>query len=432
MNHRDAIRFLYGLQIFGIKLGLRNITRILREIGNPHRQFQSIHIAGTNGKGSSAAIIESVLRSAGYKTGLFTSPHLFDFSERIRVNGVPIPRRSVSRGVEILKPYIERFRCTFFEAATALSFQHFLNEGVEVAIVEVGMGGRLDATNVLSPLCTIITDIDHDHTEYLGHTLKRIAREKAAVIKRGGRVITSVTDPDILEVLQTICRKNEATCYPTGEHCKIRAKELTSEGSLVDLQTPYHSYRGLTFSMLGRHQLRNLNAAILALDLLSENGLNIRSKNIREGVASAVWPGRLQVLGKDPLFIVDGAHNPAGMQTLVKALGELFTFEDLVLIIGVMADKQYKEMIQSIVPLASKTIVTKPKMDRALDQHTLAQEVNKISNHTEIASTVSRAVKKALELAGPNDAVCAAGSLFLVGEIVKRKYGRVNTLFGIH
>jgi dihydrofolate synthase/folylpolyglutamate synthase len=431
MNYRDAIGFLYGLQTFGIKLGLRNITNVLQEIGNPHKHFRTIHVAGTNGKGSTAALLESVLRTAGYQTGLYTSPHLFDFSERIRVNGSPIPRRKVSKGVDLLKPYIERYRCTFFEAATALAFHHFSQEEVDVAIVEVGLGGRLDATNILSPLCTIITDIDHDHTEYLGHTLKQIAQEKAAVIKKHGTIITSVNDPEILKILQTVSRKQEAALYPAAEHCTFRAKEMTSEGSRVDIQTPFHSYEGLRLSLPGEHQLRNLSAAILTLDLLSENGLPIRRKNVRDGVAGTIWPGRLQVLQRKPLFIVDGAHNPAGMRALKEALKGLFTYEHLILILGIMENKKYTEMVHSIVPIATHTIVTRPKMDRALNLQTLAQEVRTISNQVETTSTVSRAVKRAFQLAGPNDAVCAAGSLFLVGEIVKSKFGRANELFGL-
>jgi dihydrofolate synthase/folylpolyglutamate synthase len=299
-------------------------------------------------------------------------------------------------------------------------------------VIEVGMGGRLDATNVLTPLCTIITDIDYDHTQYLGSTLKEIALEKAAVIKRQGNVVTSVTDPDILTTLRTICQKQEAALYSTEHECTVRSRAMTSEGSIVDIRTPFHSYRGLRIALPGKHQLRNASAAVLALDLLGNNGLKLRQKNVREGVANTVWPGRLQVLQRDPLFIVDGAHNPAGIIALKEALIELFSYESLILILGVMADKQFTDMIRTIVPLAGRTIVTKPKMDRALDEQLLAREVHKVSTAVETAPSVSKAVKRALELAGPGDAVCAAGSLFLVGEILKERFGQADALFGLN
>lgn len=432
MNYKDAQDFLYGLQAFGIKLGLRNITRLLHEIDDPHRRFPAIHIAGTNGKGSVAALVESVLRTAGYRTGLFTSPHLIDFTERIRVNGRPIPRGKVSAGVALLKPSIQRYRCTFFEAATALAFHHFCEEQVDVAVVEVGMGGRLDATNVISPLCTIITDIDNDHTDYLGDRLRNIAQEKAAVIKENGLVITSVTDPEIMEVLNATCHRKGATLYTTAEHCSLKVREVTPGGSLLDARAHFRSYPDLQLPLVGRHQLRNLGAALLALDVLRENGFAASELTIKEGVARTAWPGRLQILQERPLFILDGAHNPGGIRALKGALQELFTYDNLILIFGVMANKNYSEMVETIVPLARRVVVTKPMMDRALDCEVLAEEVRRITPCLETAPSVAKAVRRALELAGPKDGVCAAGSLFLVGEILKMRARSVDALFGLN
>ena len=432
MTYRDALRFLYGLQIFGIKLGLRNITNVLGDIGNPHNYFQAIHIAGTNGKGSTAALIESVLRSAGYKTGLFTSPHLFDFTERIRVNGRPIPKRKVSSGIDVLKPYIEHYRCTFFEAATALAFRHFCKEQVDVAIVEVGMGGRLDATNVISPLCTVITDIDSDHTEYLGEELKSIAQEKAAVIKEGSIVVTSVTQPEAKKVLRTSCIKRGATLYPTSESCSITTKEISFRGSRIDIRTPFGSHTDLHIPLLGRHQLRNAAAAILATDVLNGDGFRVSERDVKEGIAGTTWPGRLQILKHSPLFLVDGAHNPGGMQALKEALLELFTYKNLILVFGVMSNKRYAEMLKTIVPLARHVILTKPNMERALDCHVLVEEVHRLTSQFEVVPSVNRAVRKALTKADPRDIVCAAGSLFLVGDILKSRLRRVETLFGLN
>ena len=300
MNYQDAIRFLYGLQVFGIKLGLRNISSVLRDLGHPQDAIPAIHIAGTNGKGSTAAIIESILRQAGYKTGLFTSPHLFDFTERIRVDGRPVQKRRVSQGIEILRPYVEKYRCTFFEAATALAFQIFHREAVDIAVVEVGMGGRLDATNVVSPVCTVITDIDHDHSEYLGRTLKEIAREKAAIIKDGNTVVTSVDNPEVVDVLRTVCSKNNARLYTTRESCQVTEKRITFNESRIDARTPRRSYANLRLHLAGRHQIANLRAALLTVDLLHEKGFPVAKKHVTEGVTGAVWPGRLQILRNDP------------------------------------------------------------------------------------------------------------------------------------
>ena len=432
MNYQQALDFLYGLQIFGIKLGLRNITKTLREIDDPHDSFRAIHIAGTNGKGSTAALVESVLRAAGWKTGLFTSPHLFDFTERIRVNGRPIPHRRVSEGVSLLRPFVERYRCTFFEAVTALAFHHFREEEVDVAVVEVGMGGRLDATNVISPVCTIITDIDNDHTEYLGSTLTSIAQEKAAIVKENGLVITSVTDPDILDTVESVCRKREAALYTTATHCSLTASEVTSEGSWVDFRAPFRSYTGVRLPLVGRHQLRNCEAALLAIDVMNGDGFAVTEPQVKEGIAGTVWPGRLHVLQKEPLFVVDGAHNVGGMLALKAALQELFPYDSLILVLGVMANKNYGAMVKAIVPMAREVVVTRPRMDRALECGLLAEEVKTITSHFHVVDSIPEAVERAFQLAGSNDAVCAAGSLFLVGEILKERCGSVDVLFSLH
>ncbi|UCE18805.1 MAG: bifunctional folylpolyglutamate synthase/dihydrofolate synthase [Gemmatimonadota bacterium] len=411
---------------------MRNITSVLREINNPNHHFKIIHIAGTNGKGSTAALVESVLRSAGYKTGLFTSPHLFDFTERIRVAGKPIPRRQVSSGIALLKPYIERYRCTFFEATTALAFQIFQKEGVDVAIIEVGMGGRLDATNVVTSMCSIITDIDNDHTEYLGEKLKSIAREKAAVIKEKSTVVTSATQPEVKEVLRAACMKRGATLYATGEHCTLDIREISSEGSRITLQTPFRVHTDLQVPLLGRHQVRNAAAAVLAIDVLNSNGVAVSEGNVRQGIAGTTWPGRLQVLQKRPLFLVDGAHNPGGMHALKDALQEFFTYKNLILVFGVMSNKSYTEMLRAIVPMAHHVLLTRPNMERALNCRVLAEEVSLLTSRFEVIPSVSQAVRRAFTIADPGDVVCAAGSLFLVGDILKSRMKRVDELFGLN
>ncbi len=431
MNYREALDFLFSLEFLGIRLGLRNISRLLRELGDPQHSFLSIHIAGTNGKGSTAAMVESVLRSSGYRTGLYTSPHLFDFRERIRVNGRPIPARKVSQGLTTIEPSLRRCRSTFFEAATTLALHHFREACVEVAVIEVGMGGRLDATNVISPLCTIITDIDKDHTEFLGHSLERIAAEKAAIIKEGGTVITSVTQPSIMRLLKGECRRKGARLYATTKECHLEVGEMRAEGSRLNLRTPHHSLADLHCPLSGRHQFRNLAAAILALDALDQAGLSISAQAMKDGIAKTVWPGRLHILRRDPLCILDGAHNPGGIRVLRDALGELFSYRHLVLVLGVMASKDYSEMVRTIVPLASHVIVTRPHMERALDAHILAEEVSKHASHVTVIPSVTRAMNKAMELAGPGDAVCAAGSLFLVGEILKKNVKDLDALFGL-
>ena len=413
-DYQKALHWLYGLHRFGIKLGLSSITSFLRWLDNPHHRFKSIHIAGTNGKGSTAAIIESVLRRAGYKTGLFTSPHLVDFRERIKVKGELIPQRKVAEFVEEQRDYITERGITFFEAVTGLAFRHFAREGVDIAIVETGMGGRLDATNVLQPEVSVITNISLDHTQYLGSTLGEIAGEKAAIIKRGIPTISGVGKGEPLEVIEDRCRGQDSPLRLLGGEGRLQVQEVAERGSRFSLQTRNHFYKDLWLNLLGRHQITNGALAIMTLEEVAKRGWVVGETAIREGIKEVAWPGRLQVWSFNPLLILDVAHNPGGTEVLVQALREIFPAKRKVILFGVMGDKDYPQMMEKLEEVADSLVLTRPATERAALPQSLAQRVKKVN--FQLKEDLSQAIGWALYSLPPNGLLCVTGSHYTVGE----------------
>lgn len=425
MAYQDTIDYLFGLQKQGIKFGLSNSIALMQALGDPHRRFRSIHVAGTNGKGSTSMFLASMLQAAGYRTGLYTSPHLVDFTERIRINGAPI---SEARVVELAG----RVRAlagdlptpgqdssappTFFEVTTAMAFSCFAEENVEVAVVEAGMGGRLDATNVITPLVSVITNIDLEHTDYLGTTLEQIAGEKAGIIKTGVPVVTGVVQPEAAGVLERTAAKLGAPLY--------RMPQAFRPEHVAPGRVQRFAYRGIrteladvAIGMLGRHQVGNACLALAAVECATDRDLIVPEEAQRAGLAQAVWEGRLERVSERPDIYLDGAHNPASAQALAEALAELRpAYRDLVLVIGILKDKDRQGILESLLPLAGKVIVTQPLYARAMDAMTLADEVRRLHRSVETASTVAAAVDRSRALAGRDDLVVITGSLFTVGD----------------
>ena len=314
---RAALEYLYGLERFGIKLGLEVITTLLNTLGNPHQQYKSIHIAGTNGKGSTAAFLAQILIEAGYKVGLYTSPHLIQFNERIKINGKDISELDLINLIAVIKEKAEKnnLQLTFFEFTTALAFFYFAQQKIDVAVVETGMGGRLDVTNVIQPEVTIITNISLDHQQYLGETKEEIAAEKSGIIKDKAIVVTVEEDKEVLKIIEKKCMEKNAGLFLSD---KAWPQEASLERQIFTVKGQEY-----TIHLLGEHQLQNAALAIKAASLLAERGLLISSYNIQEGFKKAYWPGRLEIICNEPLVLVDCAHNLAGMQELARVIPSL-------------------------------------------------------------------------------------------------------------
>ena len=398
---------------------LARMERLLASLDNPHRRFPSVHIAGTKGKGSTAAMTASVLQAAGYRTGLYTSPHLHTFRERIRVDGQLIERAEVVVLAERLRPLVEGVEgITTFEVMTAMAFLHFVERGVDFAVLEVGLGGRLDATNVVSPLVSVITSLSYDHTHILGHTLAQIAREKAGIIKRGVPVVSAPQPPEAMAVIEQVCREREAELVVVGRDWTWEAGEANLKGQWFKVAGGggQEASRSFWIPLLGRHQLINATIVVAAVEMLRRQGVHIPEASVREGLRRVRWPGRLEVLGRRPFLIVDCAHNADSAQKLAAALRELFAYRDLILVFGASADKDIRGMMRALLPLAREVILTRAHHPRAADPGELREEARSLGWEAAISEDVAGALSQALKLADEDDLVCVTGSTFVVAE----------------
>jgi len=436
-SYSEAVDFLFGLQRFGIKLGLKNMHRMLKAFGNPHRNLKVIHITGSNGKGSVAAFVAKILQKSGYRVGLYTSPHLLDFSERIRINGEPIPFSEVVNLTCLIRTtqfQVEEedgtkgdptsvTSMTFFEFTTLIALLYFVKNKVDFAVVEVGMGGRLDATNVLTPLVAVITNVSKEHTQYLGKSLMEIAEEKAGIIKPNTFLITGVTQPKILAKFRSHCQKRRCIMYYFGKEIKIKTEDFGG----FNYQGIFSSYTDLKIGVNGKYQVVNAALALGVTEVLRKQGFQISEEAIREGLREMKWPGRLELICQKPRVLLDGAHNPAGIKRLVDELKNGFTYKRLFLVIGIMQDKAIKSILNQIIPLGDYVIFTQPKIDRAASPFLLFKAIEHFNKKAEVITEVSAAVKKAMSLADKEgDLVCVTGSLFVVGEARKIFYSQVE------
>jgi dihydrofolate synthase/folylpolyglutamate synthase len=412
-TYESCLKAMYGLRRFGIKLGLSTIRKMLAGLGDPQDGFACIHVAGTNGKGSVASALSSILRRSGYKTGLYTSPHLVRFNERIQINNRPISSENVVESYETIKGIHHGKRePTFFEFATAMALNEFAVQKVDWAIIETGMGGRLDATNVINPELSIITNVSLEHREYLGNTLAQIAGEKAGIIKKQTPVITAIRQKKALAVIKEIAKGKAAPLFRLGADFKIRRNR---EGffSYYGLETVWHN---LQTALLGGHQVDNSALALAACELLNKNKAVITQNAIQKGLSGNHWPGRLEIVSEDPFIILDGAHNLAAARNLAKFLSMNLARRKLTLVIGILDDKPYKAMLTSLLPLANRAILTRPKINRALEPERLYKIAKNFDLDITIVPDVAGAVKYAIDTKVANGATCIAGSLYVVGE----------------
>jgi len=402
-EYEDTLTYLFGLYRFGSRPGLGPIKRILEKLGNPEKGLKVVHVAGTNGKGSVCAMISSVLREGGYRVGMYTSPHLVDFRERIRVNGRMISRKDVIRLFKLVKS--KGIELTYFEFVTALAFEYFREQKVDILVLEVGMGGRLDATNVVNPIVSVITNISKEHTQVLGDTIGKIAFEKAGIIKRNSLVVTN-TGGEALEVIKGVCEERKSKLVKAGK----KARKISSG---LEKQSIVYRNLEMDFPLLGDFQIENLNTALETLEQLERFGLGVTLEKIKKGLEKTEWPGRIEIAGRKPLFILDCAHNPAGIKAL-KGFIKSLDYGKLILLTGMLEDKDYKKMIAYLKPLAYRTIITKPRMYRALEPGILGKE---IKDNFLIRENVKEAVREAKSLAKKEDAILVTGSVYLVGNV---------------
>jgi dihydrofolate synthase/folylpolyglutamate synthase len=425
MEYDDFTGWMFGLERFGIKLGLENTSEFLSRIGNPERDFKSVHVTGTNGKGSVCVLVSEVLRKHGLNVGLYTSPHLVDFRERIKVNGKEISEGDVVKlGLELretmqsMASEDREKQLTFFEFTTALAFRYFSDRKVDIVVAEVGMGGRLDATNVLAPEVSVITRIGLEHTNYLGTTIPDIAREKAGIIKNGVGVITCEKKPEALSVIESTCSRKNAPLRILGKDFDVSGIRMTLNGTEFDYDGA-RQMKDLKVRLLGDYQAENAAAAIAAVEGLVERGVSVSEEELRKGLWGARWPGRMDIVSRRPLVILDGSHNPDGVATTVSVLRQL-RLEPLTFVIGCMDDKDARGIVRALTPIAAKMIVTQAKYKRALRAEVLHQIVKEeFSRETEIEPDVNAALEKGLkDVAGKG--LCVIGSLYLVGEAIER------------
>ena len=407
---------MYGLRRFGIKLGLSTIKNILKGLGNPQDNFECIHVAGTNGKGSVAAALASILHVAGYHVGLYTSPHLIRFNERIRINEQQITNDDVVAAYQaVRRVHYGQREPTFFEFATAMALYEFGRQNVDWAVIETGMGGRLDATNMIKPALSVITNVSLEHRDYLGNTLSQIAREKAGIIKKQTPVITGVKQTSAISVVKEVAQKKSAPLYRYGKEFTVK-RHKSGGFSYYGI---VHNWHNLQTRLLGDHQIDNSALVLAAIEILKQRKVGISLQNIKKGLTDMHWPGRLEIVSKDPFIVLDGAHNLIAARHLARYMSQNLADRRITLVVGILNDKPYASILKSLLPLCRRVILTRARIDRALDPKTLYTVAKETIANIAIIPDVTQAVAHAVEEYRPKEAICIAGSLYVVGEAME-------------
>ena len=415
-GYKRALKFIYDREHFGMKLGIENISKFLEHIGNPHHQLRAVHIAGTNGKGSTAAYIDAIVRKAGYRVGIFTSPHLADFRERIRVDGKKISRVFVTEFIEKHRKIIDKDKITFFEVCTALAFSYFAKKKVDLAVVEVGLGGRLDATNTLSPLISIITDISYDHTNILGNTLTKIAWEKAGIVKKKTPVIIGSMLPEPRKEIIRVCKYRRAPYYYIRPSTIVR----NNGNSHFDYADNAHLLAGLKISLPGRHQTKNAATAIRAIELLRDFGYTISSRAIRSGLSHTEWAGRFQILKERnrPTIILDVGHNRAGVKSMSDCFREMFPGRKAKIIVGFVRFKNLYHTVKYLFPIAAEVELTWLDTYRSTDPNEIAELFPKNRFPVAVSNSLTASARRIIKESKRDDIIIIGGSHYAVGEFI--------------
>ena len=437
MNYDEMMKYLMSIGKFGSNYGLMRMEKMLEILGNPHEKFKSIHVAGTNGKGSTTAMISKILIENGYKIGMYTSPYLEVFEERIQINGVNISKddltkimtkvyNAIQEGVKL--GYEEP---TWFEVITLGMFIYFSEQNVDYAVIEVGLGGRLDATNVINPVLSVITSISYDHMDILGNTLGEIAFEKGGIIKENVPVIIYPQAKEVLEVLEKICKDKNCEIINVNEEStrlikinddntqkiEVTTSIIDETISIIDKNPKQSSKYEVDLALLGKHQLLNCSTAIHVVEKLKCMGLDIKKSSINDALKKVIWPGRLEILGSNPLVVIDGAHNIDGVNRLKESVETYFKYDKLILILGILGDKEVEKMVNTIAPLASHIIVVSPHNERAGSPEILKGYIDKCNISSEIVEGYKEAYLKACSIVNKGDLILISGSLYMIGDM---------------
>lgn len=424
MRYEEAMKYITEVGNFGSNYGLERTHKLLEYLGNPEKELKFIHIAGTNGKGSTTSMITEILMGSGYKIGMYTSPFIEEFEERIQINRNNIPKETLAALMDEVKLSVDKViedgynHPTEFEIITVLMLLYFKRENIDFGVIEVGLGGTLDSTNVITPILQVITSISFDHTNLLGNTLEEIAREKAGIIKKG---IPTVIYPQQEEALNVIKNK----CFEMDSELYIANSDNLKFESVVNDDKPYQLLKyndeiDILLPLLGEHQIINLSVAMKTIEVLNNRNItDISIDNITKSIKSVIWKGRLEVLSNNPYVVIDGAHNIQGIQTLSKNIKKYFEYDNLYLILGILADKDVEEMIKVITPMAKKVYAVTPNSIRAELAEDLKKEIIKYNENCQAYDDYKEAYLTALNDADENDLILASGSLYMVGDMRK-------------
>ncbi|HHV71603.1 MAG TPA: bifunctional folylpolyglutamate synthase/dihydrofolate synthase [Clostridia bacterium] len=411
----------------GSVLGLQRMEVLLNILNNPQDGLKVIHVAGTNGKGSTCATISSILHCAGYNVGMYTSPHLIEFNERIKINNQNISDGELEHFsqqlLEKLKDWSKYSKEEFptqFELYTALALNYFASRNLDFVVLEVGLGGRLDATNLVNSLISVITPVSYDHQDRLGKSLAEIAREKAGIIKNKGTVVVAPQEREAEEVIAAVAADLGARVYWVGKDTNYRAVRISSQENVFNYSGLRFELTDLVFNLKGKHQLVNAAVALTVVEVLNCLGYNFTEEAVRKGLEETEWPGRLEVVKDKPLLIIDGAHNPHAARVLAEELANNFSYRYLILIIGILEDKDMEGILEQLVPIADLIIITKPESERAASPQAVYDlALNLAKGELIIKDDIQEAVDFALSRADKDDLICVAGSLYLIGKVKK-------------
>ena len=415
MTYEEALSYIHSICWKGSKLGLDRTRELLGKLDDPQKELKFIHIAGTNGKGSTAAMLSSILEEAGYRVGLYTSPFINRFNERMQVNHQPIPDEELAALTEYVRPHADAMADspTEFELITALAMVWFARQKCDIVVLEVGMGGELDSTNIIDvPEAAVIAAMGMDHVKELGPTMADIARAKAGIIKEGGRVVSYGGNPEADEVIAAVCRaRNASLCQP--DFSAIVPGDFSLEGQTFS----YKGWRGLRIPLVGAYQMNNAAVVLETVEVLRQRGWSVSDEAVRQGLADTRWPARFEVLRRDPVFIVDGGHNPHGIRATAESLSRLFPGRKITFVTGVMADKDVEHILGLIVPLADQFFTVRPDNPRAMDAGELAARIEAMGAKATACASVQDGVDRAIQAEGPHGVACALGSLYMSGEV---------------
>ncbi|MFC1917830.1 bifunctional folylpolyglutamate synthase/dihydrofolate synthase [Chloroflexota bacterium] len=431
MNYPEALDYILKFADYerlprsAVVFDLRRVEQLLARLDNPHLVARSVHIAGTKGKGSTANMIASILTASGYRVGFYTSPHLLSFTERIQIDGQPIAEADFARLTTLLEPEVAEVNreatygeLTTFEILTALAFVYFREMKVDYQVMETGLGGRLDATNVVKPEVCVLTSISYDHMDVLGDTLTKIAGEKAGIIKYGCPVVSAPQFPEAMAVIEKVCREKEVALVRVGRDVTWQIKKFDTEGQSFEVRGRQGRYQ-LRIPLLGEYQLENAATAVATVEVLGEKGAKVTPQSIAEGLSGVRWPGRLQILRREPWLVIDGAHNAYSVKKMAEALKQYFPFQQAYVIFGASSDKDVAGMVAELAAFTDKIIVTGSRHPRAVAPEKLAQEFQRRGVTPTVALNVAEALARAREQAGQSDLICVAGSIFVIAEVLE-------------